>query len=201
MSEPNNLIIVVSAPSGVGKTTVLQYLISQRQDLVISISATTRKPRLGERDGVDYYFISEQEFQSKIEKNEFIEYAKVHDSLYGTLRSELERLLKSNKHIILELDVQGMRSIKKLYPNSISVFMLPPSTTEMERRLRNRATEPEEKIKIRMERAIEEMKCRNEFDYNIVNYQVEQSAYDLNTIINAELLRPSRIRLDFEITS
>lgn len=194
-----NLIIVVSAPSGVGKTTVIQYLLSQRQDLVVSVSATTRKPRLGERDGVDYYFISEEEFKAKIENNEFVEYAEVHNSLYGTLRNELERHLNSNKHVILELDVQGMRSIKKKYPYSISVFLLPPSMAEMERRLRNRGTETEEKIKLRIQRAKEEMKCRREFDYNIVNYQVEQSAYDLNTIINAELLRPNRVKLDFEI--
>lgn len=197
MTGTNNLIIVVSAPSGVGKTTIIQYLLSQRPDLTLTVSATTRKPRIGERDGIDYYFISEQEFQSKIENNEFVEYAKVHDALYGTLKSELEKRLSSQKHVILELDVQGMRSIKSLYPQAISVFILPPSMSEMERRLRNRGTESEEKIKMRIMRATEEMKYRNEFDYNIVNYEIEQSAYDLNTIINAELLRPYRIKTEF----
>ncbi len=197
MAGNGNLIIVVSAPSGVGKTTVIKYLLSQRQDLILTVSATTRKPRLGERDGIDYYFISEEEFKTKIENNEFVEYARVHDALYGTLKSEMERCLNSNKHIILELDIQGMRSIKSFYPEAISVFILPPSMSEMERRLRNRGTESEEKLKMRIMRATEEMKSRTEFDYNIINYEVEQSAYDLNTIINAELLRPNRIKIEF----
>ena len=123
MAGNGNLIIVVSAPSGVGKTTVIKYLLSQRQDLILTVSATTRKPRLGERDGIDYYFISEEEFKTKIENNEFVEYARVHDALYGTLKSEMERCLNSNKHIILELDIQGMRSIKSFYPEAISVFI------------------------------------------------------------------------------
>lgn len=199
MSITKNLIIVVSAPSGVGKTTIIRYLLGQRQDLTLTVSATTRKPRLGEREGIDYYFITEEEFLSKIEKNEFLEYAKIHDALYGTLKSEFEERLKSNKHVILELDIQGMRSIKAIFPEAISVFILPPSMREMERRLRNRGTESEEKIKMRISRAIEEMKFRNEFDYNIINYEVEQSAYDLNTIINAELLRPNRMKIAFEL--
>lgn len=199
MSITKNLIIVVSAPSGVGKTTVIRYLLRQRQDLTLTVSATTRKPRLGEREGIDYYFISEDEFRSKIEKNQFLEYAKVHDAFYGTLKSEFEERLRSDKHVILELDIQGMRSIKAIYPEAISVFILPPSMREMESRLRNRGTESEEKIKMRISRAIEEMKFRNEFDYNIINYEVEQSAYDLNTIINAELLRPDRVKIALEL--
>ncbi len=199
MSITKNLIIVVSAPSGVGKTTVIRYLLRQRQDLTLTVSATTRKPRLGEREGIDYYFISEDEFRSKIEKNQFLEYAKVHDAFYGTLKSEFEERLRSDKHVILELDIQGMRSIKAIYPEAISVFILPPSMREMENRLRNRGTESEEKIKMRISRAIEEMKFRNEFDYNIINYEVEQSAYDLNTIINAELLRPNRVKIALEL--
>jgi len=193
-----NLIIVISAPSGVGKTTVIQYLMSQREDLALSVSVTTRKPRPGERGGIDYYFISTQEFEDKIKKGEFVEYAQVHDELYGTLHSELQRHINSGKDVILELDVQGMRSIKDKYPQAVTVFMLPPSIKEMELRLKGRGSENEEKIQKRIKRAFEEMKARLEFDYNIINYKVEQSAYDLNTIINAEHLKSSRVHINLE---
>ncbi|HOV33927.1 MAG TPA: guanylate kinase [Candidatus Hydrogenedens sp.] len=196
--KQENLIIVVSAPSGVGKTTVIQYLMSQREDIATSVSATTREPRPGEREGVDYYFISTQEFNDKIKKGEFVEYAQVHDELYGTLHSELQRHINSGKDVILELDVQGMRSIKKKYPQAVTVFMLPPSIKEMELRLKGRGSENEEKIQKRIKRAFEEMKACTEFDYTIVNIKVEQSAYDLNTIINAEHLKSSRVHIKLE---
>lgn len=194
--KDQRLIIVVSAPSGVGKTTVIRYLLNQRNDLTLSVSATTRPPRLGERHGVDYYFLSEEEFKRKIENNEFVEFAQVHDAYYGTLREELEKHLHSGKDVILELDVQGMRSIKKKYPDAVSVFLLPPSLKEMEQRLRGRASESEEKIQLRIQRAKTEIQARLEFDYTIINYDIEQSAYDLNTIINAEHLRSSRLIID-----
>ncbi len=196
--KQENLIIVLSAPSGVGKTTVIQYLMSQREDIVTSVSATTRKPRPGEREGVDYYFISNQEFNEKIKRGEFVEYAQVHDELYGTLHSELQRRIESGKDVLLELDVQGMRSIKNKYPQAVTIFMLPPSMKEMELRLKSRGSENEEKIQKRIKRAFEEMKARLEFDYNIINYKLEQSAYDLNTIINAEHLKSSRVYINLE---
>lgn len=196
--KQENLIIVLSAPSGVGKTTVIQYLMSQREDIVTSVSATTRKPRPGEREGVDYYFISTQEFNEKIKRGEFVEYAQVHDELYGTLHSELQRRIESGKDVLLELDVQGMRSIKNKYPQAVTIFMLPPSMKEMELRLKSRGSENEEKIQKRIKRAFEEMKARLEFDYNIINYKLEQSAYDLNTIINAEHLKSSRVYINLE---
>lgn len=193
--KKENLIIVVSAPSGVGKTTVIQYLMRQRDNLALSISATTRAPRRGEKNGVDYYFMSTEEFEEKIKNNEFVEYARVYDDLYGTLYSEIHRHINSEKDLILELDVQGMRSIKNKFPQAVTVFMLPPSLEEMEFRLKNRGTESEEKIQKRLKRAFEEMKVRSEFDYTIVNYEIEQSANDLNAIIHAEHLKSSRINL------
>jgi len=194
----NNLMIVISAPSGVGKTTVIQYLLSQRNDLAISISATTRKPRMNEQHGVHYYFLSEEEFNQKIQTGEFVEYAKVHDDLYGTLYSELQRHINEKKDIILELDIQGMRSIKKKFPETVTVFLMPPSLKEMEIRLKGRGTENEEKIQKRLKRAYDEMKARYEFDYTIINYEIDQCAFDLNTIINAEHLRSSRVEINFE---
>ncbi len=196
--KKENLIIVVSAPSGVGKTTVIQYLMKQRDNLALSVSATTRAPRYGEKDGVDYYFLSNEEFEEKIKNNEFVEYARVHDDLYGTLYSEINRHLNSEKDLILELDIQGMRSIKNKFPQAVTIFMLPPSLKEMEFRLKNRGTESEEKIQKRLKRAFEEMKVRSEFDYTIVNYEVEQSAKDLNAIIHAEHLKSSRIEINLE---
>ncbi|MGC9054990.1 MAG: guanylate kinase, partial [Candidatus Hydrogenedens sp.] len=159
-------------------------------------SATTRPPRHGEQHGIDYYFLSTEEFERKIKNNEFVEYARVYDDLYGTLYSEIQRHLNSEKDLILELDVQGMRSIKNKFPQVISVFMLPPSLKEMEYRLKNRGTESEEKIQKRLKRAFDEMKVRLEFDYTIVNYEVEQSANDLNTIIHAEHLKSHRIEIN-----
>ncbi|MGC8737465.1 MAG: guanylate kinase [Candidatus Hydrogenedens sp.] len=194
--KKENLIIVVSAPSGVGKTTVIQNLMKQRDNLALSVSATTRPPRHGEQHGIDYYFLSTEEFERKIKNNEFVEYARVYDDLYGTLYSEIQRHLNSEKDLILELDVQGMRSIKNKFPQVISVFMLPPSLKEMEYRLKNRGTESEEKIQKRLKRAFDEMKVRLEFDYTIVNYEVEQSANDLNTIIHAEHLKSHRIEIN-----
>ncbi len=194
----NPLIIVVSAPSGVGKTTVIQYLMKQRNDLVISTSATTRPPRRGEQNGIDYYFLSKEAFEEKIKNNEFVEYAQVHDDLYGTLYSEIEKHFHSGKDLILELDVQGMRSIKSKFPHVITIFMMPPSLKEMEFRLKNRGTESEEKIQKRLKRALEEMKLRTEFDYTIVNYEVEQSANDLNSIIHAEHLKSHRVEIHLE---
>ncbi|HOQ33610.1 MAG TPA: guanylate kinase [Candidatus Hydrogenedens sp.] len=196
--KKENLIIIVSAPSGVGKTTVIQYLMKQRDNLALSISATTRAPRHGEKHGVDYYFLSTEEFEEKIRNNEFVEYARVHDDLYGTLYSEIHRHLNSEKDLILELDIQGMRSIKNKFPKAVTIFMLPPSLKEMEFRLKNRGTESEEKIQKRLRRAFEEMKVRSEFDYTIVNYEVEQSAKDLNAIIHAEHLKSSRIEINLE---
>lgn len=192
------LIIVVSAPSGVGKTTVIQHLMKQRNNLAISISATTRPPRRGEQHGIDYYFLSKEEFEEKIKNNEFVEYALVHDDLYGTLHSEIEKHLSSGKDLILELDIQGMRSIKSRFPYAVTIFMMPPSLKEMELRLKNRGTESEEKIQKRLKRAFEEMKLRPEFDYTIVNYEVEQSANDLNSIIHAEHLKSHRIEIHLE---
>ncbi len=196
--KQENLIIVVSAPSGVGKTTVIRHLLKQRNDLALSISATTRPPRTGEQDGVDYYFLSVEEFENKIKNNEFIEYARVHDDLYGTLYSEIRRHLNSGKDLIMELDVQGMRSIKSKFPEAVTIFMMPPSIDEMKTRLKNRGTETEEKIQKRLNRAFEEMKFRTEFDYTIVNYEVEQSAKDLEAIIRAEHLKSHRIEINLE---
>ncbi len=196
--KEKNLIIVVSAPSGVGKTTVIRYLMSLRTNLALSISATTRKPRAGEQHGVDYYFLSVPEFEEKIKNNEFVEYARVHDNLYGTLYSEINRHLHSGNDLILELDVQGMKSIKNKFPWAVTVFMLPPSLKEMETRLINRGTEGKEKIQKRLKHAFEEMKLRSDFDYTIVNYEVEQSANDLDTIIRAEHLKSNRLEINLE---
>lgn len=193
-----NLIIVISAPSGVGKTTVIQHLLQQNKNLALSVSATTRPPRTGEQHGIDYYFLTVEEFENKIKNNEFVEYAQVHDALYGTLYSEMYRHLNSGKDLILELDVQGMRSIKTKFPQAITIFMLPPSLKEMETRLKNRGTETEEKIQKRLQRALEEMKLRHEFDYTIINIEIEQSVKDLEAIIRAEHLKTQRMKVNLE---
>lgn len=183
------LLIVISGPSGVGKHTVTRKLWETERGFVHSVSATTRPPRKGEEDGKDYYFLSREEFERRAAANEFVEWAEVHGHLYGTLRSELERCQASDKEVVLELDVQGMRNLRRLGHNMISVFIMPPSPEELERRLRARGTDSDEVIAVRLANAQSEVAARGEFDYVVVNDRIDRAVADLAAILRAERRR------------
>lgn len=170
-------LIIVSAPSGAGKTTLVRYLLEEIEGLEFSISCATRLPRPNERNGVDYYFISAEEFRKKIKNDEFAEWEEVYtDSYYGTLKSEIERITSKGNSVIFDIDVIGGINLKKLYPkNSLSIFIMPPSIEELEKRLRNRKTESEEKLKQRVEKAAAELEMSSEFDCIILNDRLKQS--------------------------
>ncbi|HKJ05895.1 MAG TPA: guanylate kinase [Flavobacteriaceae bacterium] len=171
-------LIVFSAPSGSGKTTIVHHLLQQPElDLDFSISATSRAPRGTEIDGKDYYFISEETFKKHISNNDFIEFEEVYtNNFYGTLKSEIERIWQLGKHVIFDIDVVGGLNIKKQFPNdTLAVFVQPPSIAEMERRLRGRKTDSEEKIKERVAKAVNEMKFAKNFDVILVNDNLEEA--------------------------
>lgn len=164
-------IIIVSAPSGAGKTTTVKHLLQQNFGLEFSVSATSRQPRPGETNGKDYYFIPESEFRQKIENREFLEWEEVYEgNLYGTLKSEVIRILNLGKSVIFDVDVVGGLNIKKFYGNdALAIFITPPSVEELEKRLKKRSTETEEKINTRIAKAKKEMEFADQFDVIIVN--------------------------------
>ena len=192
MPEPG-LLLIISAPSGAGKLTLLNELRKRKADrFVTSISATTRKPRHGEKDGVDYYFLKREAFIARRDGGEFAEWAEVHGNLYGTLNAELDRCLETGKDAVLELDVQGMRNMKKARSDFVSVFLMPPSLEELERRLRSRGTDDDDVIALRLKNARVEIEERHAFDYIVVNDKIEAAASDLEAILRAEHCRAFR---------
>ena len=177
--EGEGKLIVFSAPSGSGKTTIVRHLLS-KEDLKLdfSISATSREPRGHEKDGVDYYYLSLEEFKRRIKNDEFLEWEEVYrDNFYGTLKSEVERIWKKNRHVIFDIDVVGGLDIKKLYPErTLAVFVKPPSIEELKIRLKKRKTESEDRINVRIAKASVELATAPQFDYIIENN-------DLNTAL------------------
>lgn len=187
------VLLVISAPSGAGKLTLLNKVReSQAGSFVTTVSATTRAPRHGEVEGKDYYFLDRATFEARRDDGEFVEWAEVHGNLYGTLNSELDRCLATGKDVILELDVQGMESLKELRRDIVTVFLMPPSLLELEDRLRNRGTDEEDVIALRLKNASDEMAQRHGFDYIVVNDKIDQAASDLEAIIRAERCRAFR---------
>ncbi len=183
----NGKLIVFSAPSGSGKTTIVKYLLEQKElHLDFSISATSREKRGDEVDGKDYYFLSAAEFQVKIAANEFVEYEEVYtDNFYGTLKAELERIWALGKHVIFDIDVIGGLNIKKQFPKkTLAVFVSPPSVEELERRLRFRQTETDEKIQMRLAKAEREIAESDKFDVILKNYDLEIAKNDAYTLVH-----------------
>lgn len=181
-------IIVIVAPSGTGKSTLLAKIQKEITDLIWSISCTTRPMREGEVDGKDYFFIKEDEFKQKIQEDAFIEWAKVHSNYYGTLKSFVDEGLEQGKYLLFDLDVQGCDSIKKLYGDEARViFIEPPSVEALEERLLNRATDSKEVIQERLKNALEELKRKDDFDYNVINDNIDRAYENLKGVINKEL--------------
>ncbi|MEZ4256752.1 MAG: guanylate kinase [Polyangiales bacterium] len=189
------LLLIVSSPSGAGKTTLTRKLLGDSYlKMMFSVSHTTRKPRTGEVDGQDYHFTDESTFRNMIAKDHFAEWAQVHDNLYGTSVTELDRARQDRKDgIVFDVDYQGARQIKARLPQAVGVFILPPSLDELERRLRTRALDSEDVIQRRFERARHEIEHYLFFDYLIINDEVEQAAARLRGIVYAEHCRRSRL--------
>ena len=177
MSNPSHKIIIIAAPSGAGKTSVVHHLLkSLPQRLGFSVSCATRSPRANEKNGVDYYFISADEFKQRIEKDEFAEWEMVYEGkYYGTLRSELTRIWDAQKVPLLDVDVKGGLAVKRNYPNSLSIFIEPPSIEELKRRLESRGTESPASLQTRIEKATWEMTFRTNFDTIVVNDNLTQT--------------------------
>lgn len=179
-------LIIFSAPSGAGKTTIVKHLLQQDSGLQFSVSATSREPRQGEIHGKDYYFLSEDAFRKKIENDEFLEWEEVYNGIfYGTLKSEVERIRNSGKNVIFDVDVVGGSNIKKFYGNeALAVFVQPPSVNELKNRLQNRSTESEEKIKMRVAKAEKELEFAGKFDVIIVNDDLPKALIEAEHVIS-----------------
>lgn len=188
MTNNKGLLIILSAPSGCGKDTVFKAIKNLRNDVVESISATTRKPRDGEVEGVNYYFKSESDFQLMVVNDELLEYARYNNCYYGTPVSEVEKAINNGKICFLIIDVQGAQSILKVRPDAISIFLLPPSLDVLEKRLINRSTNDSEDVKNRMKIAQREIDMAPLYKYIVVNDDLNECVNNINDIINKELL-------------
>ena len=186
MQNKRGLLIVVSGPSGAGKGTVLAHTIANYPTLRYSVSVTTRKPRAGENEGVNYYFKTLEEFEELLSKGEFLEYQKVYDNYYGTPFSKVRQQLNEGYDVVLEIDVKGALEVKNKYPDAVMIFISPAKRETIEERLRGRSTESEEQLKIRTASAIEEIKQAVFYDYIVVNEDALKGAQDIIAIIEAE---------------
>lgn len=192
MVKRSGFLLVLSGPSGAGKNTVLNATMALRDDLVYSVSATSRPRRPHERDGVDYFFLTPEEFQRRVEQGEFLEWAEYCGYCYGTPRTFVEESLNKGYVVVMDIDIQGAKQIKERMPNAIFVFLLPPTLDELEARLRGRRTDSDEAISKRLQVAYEELRAGVEYDYAIVNNTVEEAAAQLSAIITAEKCRIHR---------
>jgi guanylate kinase len=186
-------VLVISGPSGAGKSTFVHELLRLHSDLVYSVSATSRARREHEVEGKDYYFIGREEFRRRIEKSEFVEWAEVHGELYGTLRAQIDLALAAGNNALLDIDVQGGRAVRRIYPDGVFIFILPPNLARLEERLRGRGTDSEERIRIRLENARREIALVHEYDYAVVNDDWDAAARKVNAIVQAETCRATRL--------
>jgi guanylate kinase len=184
-------LVIISAPSGAGKTTIVRHLLKSGLNLSFSVSATTRPPRGSEKEGEDYFFLSVPEFKRRIANNEFVEWEEVYEDLfYGTLKCEMERIWNNDKHVLFDVDAQGGINLKKKFgTNAIAIFIMPPSVEELENRLLKRATDTPEIIRIRVDKAREEMKLANQFDTVIVNHQLDKAKKETTKTVSSFLSR------------
>ena len=187
-------LIVVSAPSGGGKTSLVRALLAEDTGVALSISTTTRAPRPGEKDGHEYHFVHPDVFEAMLERGEFLECAQVHGNRYGTSQKWIAETIATGKDVLLEIDWQGAEQVRRLYPPAATIFILPPSMAELERRLRARAQDSETVIRRRLATALEEINHAVEFDYVIINNVFEEARRDL-----AAVLRAARLTLSYQI--
>ncbi|MFA6570715.1 MAG: guanylate kinase [Bacteroidota bacterium] len=184
MTEKKKKLIAVSSPSGGGKSTVSRFLLRNFNQLRFSVSATTRPKRPMELWGKEYFFISKSEFKGKIANNEFVEWEQIFDNYYGTLKSEIDKAMRTGKCLLFDIDVKGALSIKRVYPDeSLLIFLSPPNTQVLENRLRKRSTETEEQISVRLQRAEMELAQKELFDYIVINESLEQTLDEVKNIV------------------
>jgi guanylate kinase len=184
--KPRGLLIVVSGPSGAGKGTICKSLLKEYSGIQISVSATTRKPRSGEVDGVNYFFLEKDDFIQKIDRGEFLEHAKVYENYYGTPSEFVMEKINSGEDVLLEIDIQGALQVKEKYSEGVFVFILPPSMEELKNRIVGRGSETEESLKIRYSSAIDEISFIKDYDYYVINDKIDSATKKLMSIIEAE---------------
>ncbi len=185
-------LLVLSSPSGGGKTTLARRLLATRSDLGYSVSATTRPRREGELDGRDYWFLSRSEFEQREAAGAFVETATYNGERYGTLAAEVERVLASGRHPVLDIEVAGARQVRRRFPDSVHVFLLPPSGAELVERLRARRSEPGPALRARLAQALEELAAVGEYDYVVINDELDRAVAQVAAILDAEGRRVSR---------
>jgi guanylate kinase len=186
--------VILSAPSGGGKTTIARALLARRTDVGYSVSCTTRAPRAGEQQGRDYYFMTRSEFLAERERGAFAESAEVHGNLYGTLRSEVERVLASGRHVVMDIDPQGARQFVRAFPQTVTIFILPPSGEVLLDRLRSRKTESAVQLAARLTSALQELQQVDEYQYVVVNDDLERAVTGVGSIVDAEVMSRTRVK-------
>ena len=194
MTNNKGLLIVVSGPSGAGKGTICKALLEKHDDLFISVSATTRQPRVGEVDGVNYHFITKEDFLKRVEQKDFLEYAEVYGNYYGTPKSKVEEMLESGKNVILEIDIQGALKVKENFKEGVFIFILPPSMEELKQRIIKRGSETPESLMRRFKSAYQEINYISKYNYAVVNDIVDVAVSKIEGIITAEKCRVDRIK-------
>ena len=197
MNKKNGMIIIVSAPSGAGKTSICDAIIKDDKNIVYSISTTTRNPRIGEKNGREYFFVDGKKFKQDIKSNKFVEWAKVHNNYYGTSKALLQDTLSKGKDILLDIDVQGALNIKKKYKNALMLFVMTPTLKELKNRLVKRNKDSKETINTRIENAKKEIKYVGQYDYLILNDKLPQSINNVKAVIKAERLSIKRNKIIF----
>ena len=188
------VLIVISGPSGAGKGTICKALLEKHKDLYLSVSATTRSPRNGEVEGVNYYFLTREQFNTKVSENGFLEYAEVYGNFYGTPKANVEQMLEDGKDVILEIDIQGALKVKENFSEGVFIFILPPSMEELKQRIIKRGSETKESLMTRFKSAYQEINYVSKYNYAVVNDTVEIAAGKVEAIIAAEKCRVDRIK-------
>lgn len=199
--EGSGLLYVVSGPSGTGKTTLCKELIKRIPDLSFSISYTTRPPRRNEKSGKDYYFVTQETFEKMIDRQEFAEWAEIYGNLYGTARLSIEQALTKGHDLIFDIDSQGAQQLKRTYPLGVSIFLLPPSVSELEKRLCNRKTDSQETIRKRLNKARQEISQVEFYEYVVINKVLEETLHVLQSIIVAEKHRRENVTKKLALNS
>ena len=185
--------VILSAPSGGGKTAITKRILAARDDVGYSVSATTRLPRAGEQDGRDYYFLGVSEFESRVARGEFAEWANVHGKMYGTLRREVDRVLQSGRHCLMDIDVQGAALFRQAFPQTVSIFILPPSSDALLARLTARKTEDTASLARRLKSGLKELQAVSSYDYVVVNDDLDAATKQVSSVIDAEATRRQRL--------
>ena len=194
MQSNRGILIVISGPSGAGKGTICKALLEKHDNIYISVSATTRAPRVGEVEGVNYYFLTKEDFEKKVRENGFLEYANVHGNFYGTPKGNVEKMLEDGKDVILEIDIQGALQVKENFKEGVFIFILPPSMEELKQRIIKRGSETEESLMTRFKNAYKEINYVSKYNYAVVNDTIELAVEKVESIITAEKCRVDRIK-------